>query len=226
MSEELKPCPFCGSEPKLKRHDDTFIVVCEHHEWSKLNADGIRTAGDIAIYADMQGEYNFDTHELEYSPEEIERCKNAAIETWNTRAERTSYCAVPEGYLVVPVPDKTVTQISISSGRFDVTDFVDTYSRVLEKHVQDEIVTKSLENCGYVKERTCHKNPPDALVVYKGDEVIGTFDSYEQAAEFLGVKVSSVKFMASPAYQRRKGSNRPTGRTCVERIYFEEGEEW
>ena len=89
MSEELKPCPFCGGEPKLKRHDDTFIVVCEHHEWGKLNADGIRTAGDIAIYADMQGEYNFDTHELEYSPEEIERCKNAAIEAWNTRAERT-----------------------------------------------------------------------------------------------------------------------------------------
>ena len=75
-------------------------------------------------------------------------------------------------------------------------------------------------------EQTCHKNPPDALVVYKGDEVIGTFDSYEQAAEFLGVKVSSVKFMASPTYQRRKGSKRPTGRICVERIYFEEGEEW
>lgn len=88
-SQKLLNCPFCGSEPKLKRHDDTFSVICEHHEWSKLNADGIRTAGDIAIYADMQGEYNFDTHELEYSPEEIERCKNAAIEAWNTRAERT-----------------------------------------------------------------------------------------------------------------------------------------
>ena len=75
-------------------------------------------------------------------------------------------------------------------------------------------------------ERTCHKNPPDALVVYKGDEVIGTFDTYEQAAEFLGVKVSSVKFMGSPSYQRRKGSKRPTGRTRVERVYFEEGEEW
>ena len=74
-------------------------------------------------------------------------------------------------------------------------------------------------------ERTCHKLP-DALVVYKGDDVIGTFDTYEQAAEFLGVKASSVKFMASPAYQRRKGSNRPTGRICVERVYFEEGEEW
>lgn len=90
ISEELKPCPFCGGEPKLKRHDDTFSVICEHHEWSKLNADGIRTAGDIAIYADMQGEYNFDTHEFEYSPEEIERCKNAAIEAWNTRAKEAN----------------------------------------------------------------------------------------------------------------------------------------
>ena len=90
MSEELKLCPFCGGEPKLKRHDDTFSVICEHHEWSKLNADGIRTAGDIAIYADMQGEYNFDTHELEYTPEEIERCKNAAIEAWNTRAKEAN----------------------------------------------------------------------------------------------------------------------------------------
>ena len=157
MSDELKPCPFCGGEPKLKRHDDTFIVVCEHHEWSKLNADGIRTAGDIAIYADMQGEYNFDTHELEYAPEEIERCKNAVIEAWNTRADSTYYRAVPEGYLVVPVPDKTVTQISTASGRFGMTDLVDTYSRVLEKRVQDEIITKSLENCGYIKKRTCHK---------------------------------------------------------------------
>ena len=24
-------------------------------------------------------------------------------------------------------------------------------------------------------DRTCHKNLPDALVVYKGDEVVGTF---------------------------------------------------
>lgn len=83
------------------------------------------------------------------------KTEEEAIEAWNTRAERTSYCAVPEGYLVVPAPDKTVTPISIASGRFDITDFVDTYSRVLEKHVQDEIVTKSLENCGYVKKRTC-----------------------------------------------------------------------
>ena len=89
MSDKLKPCPFCGGEAEIKRRDDTFSVICEHHEWSKLNADGIRTAGDIAIYADMQGEYNFDTHEFEYSPEEIERCKNAAIEAWNTRSERT-----------------------------------------------------------------------------------------------------------------------------------------
>ena len=79
-----------------------------------------------------------------------------------------------------------------------------------------------IDNARIVKRR----NPPDALVVYKGDEVIGTFDSYEQAAESLGVKVSSVKFMASPTYQRRKGFKRPTGRICVERVYFEEGEEW
>ena len=78
----------------------------------------------------------------------------------------------------------------------------------------------------FIRDNCKTPNPPDALVVYKGDEVIGTFDSYEQAAEFLGVKVSSVKFMASPAYQRRKGSKRQTGRTYVERIYFEEGEEW
>jgi len=32
-SDELKPCPFCGAEGKLKRHiyhelDDTFGVIC------------------------------------------------------------------------------------------------------------------------------------------------------------------------------------------------------
>lgn len=97
----------------------------------------------------------------------------------------------------------------------------------LERYVlRGELPAVEAVRCAveFIRDNCKTPKPPDALVVYRGDEVIGTFDTYEQAADFLGVKVSTVQFMASPTYQRRKGTKRPRPRTRVERIYFEEGD--
>lgn len=92
---ELKPrpCPFCGCEPTLARIDDNvFSVRCTHHYcWSEPDENGARTAADITIYADIEGKYNYETKDWEYTEEEINNCKKAAIEAWNTRAERTCH---------------------------------------------------------------------------------------------------------------------------------------
>ena len=88
---ELKPrpCPFCGCDPTLRRCDDNvFSVSCTHHYcWSEPDENGARTAADITIYADIEGKYNYETNDWEYTEEEINNCKKAAIKAWNTRAE-------------------------------------------------------------------------------------------------------------------------------------------
>ena len=89
-TNELKPCPFCGNIPTIKICGDMVIIECSNHDWSKPGECGFRIAGDIDICADiLGGKYNFRTNEYEYSHEEMERCKNAAIKAWNIRADRT-----------------------------------------------------------------------------------------------------------------------------------------
>ena len=54
MSDELKSCPFCGGEPKLKRHDDTFSVICAY----KLKVAEV--TDDDALRGVMQGLFGGD----------------------------------------------------------------------------------------------------------------------------------------------------------------------
>ena len=90
-SEELLPCPFCGEESIVEQYaEDGFSVTCPNHEWHKSDAPGISIAGDIDICTRLDnGKYNYETGYIEYPREELERCRKAAIEAWNTRAERT-----------------------------------------------------------------------------------------------------------------------------------------
>lgn len=89
MSEELKPCPFCGGEAAIRREDDMWIVECRHHGWSSKDDDGCSYAGDISLYVEISGKVNHWTHEIEYDEKDIDLAKKKAIEAWNRRAERT-----------------------------------------------------------------------------------------------------------------------------------------
>lgn len=71
MSEELKPCPFCGGEVVVKAVNKNYglAIRCQ---CSKCNA---RTE-----------EYCPDTNKEDDTLENIEECKKRAIEAWNRRA--------------------------------------------------------------------------------------------------------------------------------------------
>ena len=90
---ELLNCPFCGCEPILERFEDyAFSIKCTHnYYWNEPDENGVRTAADVAIYADIKGKYNYETNDWEYTEEEINNCEKAAIEAWNKRAERTCH---------------------------------------------------------------------------------------------------------------------------------------
>lgn len=71
MSKELKPCPFCGGEAIIKAANKSygFTIWCQ---CSKCNA---RTEG-----------YCPNTNKENDTMENIEKCKERAIEAWNRRA--------------------------------------------------------------------------------------------------------------------------------------------
>lgn len=117
---ELLNCPFCGCEPILERFEDyAFSIKCTHnYYWSEPDENGVRTAADIAIYADIKGKYNYETNDWEYTEEEINNCKKAAIEAWNTRAKDID----------VPTKERTCTIEGYDTGyEWDIDD---TYYQV------------------------------------------------------------------------------------------------
>lgn len=89
MTEELKPCPFCGGEATIRREDDMWVVGCENHGWSDYDDDGCRLAGDVSLYVEINGTLNYWTFEITYLQKDIDAAKSKAIEAWNRRAERT-----------------------------------------------------------------------------------------------------------------------------------------
>ena len=89
MTEQLKPCPFCGGEATIRREDDMWIVECRHHGWSAKDDDGCSYAGDISLYVEISGKVNHWTHEIEYAEKDVDLAKKKAIKAWNRRAEST-----------------------------------------------------------------------------------------------------------------------------------------
>lgn len=70
MSEELKPCPFCGGEAKVKAAKKDYIGFTI---WCACKC-GARTEGFCP-----------DTNKEDDTMENIEECKKRAIEAWNRR---------------------------------------------------------------------------------------------------------------------------------------------
>lgn len=71
MSEELKPCPFCGGEGVLKAVNKSYGFTI----WCQCRECGSRTEG-----------YCPDMNNEDTDIENIEICKNRAIAMWNRRA--------------------------------------------------------------------------------------------------------------------------------------------
>ena len=70
MSEELKPCPFCGEEAKIRAVNKSYGFTI----WCQCEC-GARTQG-----------YCPNTDHEVTTMSNIEQCKNKAMEAWNRRA--------------------------------------------------------------------------------------------------------------------------------------------
>lgn len=76
MSDELKPCPWCGNEPTLREYEGGWIIECEHHGWHESGEEAPRDetiAGDVDMC----------------SWGSTESAKAALIAAWNARAAVT-----------------------------------------------------------------------------------------------------------------------------------------
>lgn len=73
MSEELKPCPFCGERAKIKATNKSygFTIWCQCE-----NSD----------CAAMTVGYCPEMNDEDHSIESIESCFRKAVEAWNRRA--------------------------------------------------------------------------------------------------------------------------------------------
>ena len=109
MSKELKKCPFCGGKAIIKAADKNygFTIWCQ----CKDGNCGARTVG-----------YCPDTNNEDNSLENIESCKNKAIEAWNRR--------VPIAY----DPDKVVRQLEEIRPEEDCFDNAEEYKHALSRH--------------------------------------------------------------------------------------------
>lgn len=80
MSEELKPCPFCGETPDLPSGDGTYYVIeCGECGGAVV---GIQIS-DLMTIEERQSDPVTD---YRYAEQFIERAKAKATELWNTRA--------------------------------------------------------------------------------------------------------------------------------------------
>ena len=71
MREELKPCPYCGGEAVIKAVNKNYGFTI----WCQCQKCGARTEG-----------YCPNTNNEDATIDNIENCKNRALEQWNRRA--------------------------------------------------------------------------------------------------------------------------------------------
>lgn len=82
MSDELKPCPFCGEIPELPDgRGSQYEIYCEcGHAMS-----GVQISDLMTIEERMPE--NLDPPDYRYSQIYIDRAKEEAIKAWNTRVK-------------------------------------------------------------------------------------------------------------------------------------------
>jgi hypothetical protein len=79
MTDELKPCPFCGERPKLPHGSGTqYEIECDCGM-----AQSCVQISDLMTLEERQS--GWDDKEMRYADQYVERAKNEAISTWNRR---------------------------------------------------------------------------------------------------------------------------------------------
>jgi len=83
MSEELKPCPFCGGEVEISTYrNEGYQIECPNHEWTEREMWlGKRPESDIAADVGM------------FTWGISDEAKAALIEAWNTRTPEQAIAA-------------------------------------------------------------------------------------------------------------------------------------
>jgi hypothetical protein len=83
MTDELKPCPFCGERPKLPHGSGTqYEIECDCGM-----AQSCVQISDLMTLEERQS--GWDDKEMRYADQYVERAKNEAISTWNRRTLAT-----------------------------------------------------------------------------------------------------------------------------------------
>ena len=119
MSEELKPCPFCGGEVKITTYrNEGYQIECPNHEWTEREMWlGKRPESDIAADVGM------------FTWGISDEAKAALIEAWNTRTPEQAIAATLGGGECVFEINTDATAIKCSSCGYSLpkgTDLGDT----------------------------------------------------------------------------------------------------
>lgn len=83
MSEEIKPCPFCGVVPTFEEHEDHIGTQYEVYCECGLSCSCIQISDLMTI---EEWETGWDDKEVRYHKEFFDRARNKAIENWNKRS--------------------------------------------------------------------------------------------------------------------------------------------
>ena len=123
MSEELKPCPFCGSEVEISTYrNEGYQIECPNHEWTEREMWlGKRPESDIAADVGM------------FTWGISDEAKAALIEAWNTRT--------PEQAIAVTLGGGKLTaeQVMAIAGRHQPDYCSDTHVCFDWQEIADEL---------------------------------------------------------------------------------------
>ncbi|BCD88016.1 hypothetical protein PSm6_44230 [Pseudomonas solani] len=208
MSEELKPCPFCGETPDLPSGDGTYYVIeCGKCGWAVV---GVQISDLMTIDERQADPFT----ENRYAEQFIERAKAQATELWGRRAtppaaqvqgEKPEVVAWRYGFSGGIVSDKACLDEWKTDGEYQPLMTVAQHERIVAAPsappaagmpaVGTRPQTCNGKRCGWCKEgaETCHYTPPaseqqQAVVMPKiaGTAIVEVVNGVEGPSLYIG----------------------------------------